>query len=897
MKTRLTACRFSLLVFVVLGRVQAADLYVSTQGNDSNPGTAAQPLRTITRAYSLAGAGTTIIVMPGVYTDYSTGWGLHLNKSGTASNPIVLRSQSRGRAVIDGQTASDRNKAVYLDGSYHVIDGFEITGGPNAGITVYGNCNQILNNDIHHNGTVDGPGQVGVYSDKTTHHNIYRGNYIHDNGRASANLDHGMYLCGDSEMVINNVIVRNTTYGLQIAGYNTVSTMKVYNNVIAHNGKSGIILWMSLSGVDIKNNIIYRNAGYGITSWEAHGSGVVFDKNLLFGNGTGSYNFVNGGSDYTYTLGTTVAAEPGVVNSTRAGFDPHLAVGSPAIGTGVNLSTVFSTDKDGAARPATGAWDLGAYVYTSLSPSAARITTQPADQTVAVGQTTNFSVAASGTAPLSYQWQKNGANIPGATASSYTTPATTIFDNSSTFRCVVTNSAGSATSSNALLTVLTASTKFTNGQQVVSTATINVHSPPAGALLGTQPSGAIGTVIDGPVFAAVAGQNVWWWNIAFPSGASGWVREDLLNAYEPPAPVTYYVSISGSDSNRGTATEPFRTISYAYNNYAGPGVTIVVMAGTYTDYQGDWGLRVNKSGTASSPIIIKSQVRGQATIDGQNAADRNRGIYLDGSYNVIDGFEVKGAPNTGIGIWGNYNQIINNRIHHNGTIEGPGQVGIYSDKTTHHNVYQANHIHDNGRPGSNLDHGMYLCGDDEMVINNVIVGNATHGVQISGYSTVRNMKVYNNVMAYNGRSGIMLWTNLSGVDIKNNVLYRNGTYGIGSWGAHGSGVIIDNNLSFSNGSGDYNLTTGGSDFTYTLGSTISADPLFVSSSLAGFDAHLAAGSPATDAGVNLSTVFNIDKDGVLRPAAGAWDVGAYEFGPLIPRPARPEGLRLVADQP
>ena len=53
------------------------------------------------------------------------------------------------------------------------------------------------------------------------------------------------------------------------------------------------------------------------------------------------------------------------------------------------------------------------------------ITTQPANQTVSVGQTATFSVTATGTAPLSYQWQKNQVNIAGATSSSFTTPATT----------------------------------------------------------------------------------------------------------------------------------------------------------------------------------------------------------------------------------------------------------------------------------------------------------------------------------------------------------------------------------------------------------------------------------------------------------------------------------------
>jgi hypothetical protein len=62
-------------------------------------------------------------------------------------------------------------------------------------------------------------------------------------------------------------------------------------------------------------------------------------------------------------------------------------------------------------------------------------------------------VVAGGTAPLSYQWQKNGANIAGATATSYTTPATTTADSGSTFRVVVSNTAGTVTSSAATLTV------------------------------------------------------------------------------------------------------------------------------------------------------------------------------------------------------------------------------------------------------------------------------------------------------------------------------------------------------------------------------------------------------------------------------------------------------------
>src|SRR5437588_261516 len=81
------------------------------------------------------------------------------------------------------------------------------------------------------------------------------------------------------------------------------------------------------------------------------------------------------------------------------------------------------------------------------------ITTQPASQMVSAGQAATFTVAATGTAPLSYQWQRNGTAIGGATAASYTTPATTASDSGAQFTVVVSNAAGSVTSNAAALTV------------------------------------------------------------------------------------------------------------------------------------------------------------------------------------------------------------------------------------------------------------------------------------------------------------------------------------------------------------------------------------------------------------------------------------------------------------
>ncbi|MCX8517499.1 MAG: hypothetical protein ORN29_05460 [Rhodoferax sp.] len=84
------------------------------------------------------------------------------------------------------------------------------------------------------------------------------------------------------------------------------------------------------------------------------------------------------------------------------------------------------------------------------------ITSQPVNQSVMASQSATFSVAATGSATLSFQWKKYGSNITGgtgATTSTYTTPAMGYAGNGKEYSVVVSNSAGSVTSSKATLTV------------------------------------------------------------------------------------------------------------------------------------------------------------------------------------------------------------------------------------------------------------------------------------------------------------------------------------------------------------------------------------------------------------------------------------------------------------
>jgi hypothetical protein len=93
--------------------------------------------------------------------------------------------------------------------------------------------------------------------------------------------------------------------------------------------------------------------------------------------------------------------------------------------------------------------------FTCTNPCVAPvITSQPQDQTVSECRSVTFSVTASGTPPLGYQWFQNGVAKSGANGSSCTDPFVTLADNGAQFYVVVTNACGSVTSRVAVLTVV-----------------------------------------------------------------------------------------------------------------------------------------------------------------------------------------------------------------------------------------------------------------------------------------------------------------------------------------------------------------------------------------------------------------------------------------------------------
>jgi glucose/arabinose dehydrogenase len=128
--------------------------------------------------------------------------------------------------------------------------------------------------------------------------------------------------------------------------------------------------------------------------------------------------------------------------------------------SGISSPVDLQLGADGLYYLARGATASSGVVYRihftgSQAPS---ITQQPQSQTVPAGQSVTFTVAASGTMPFTYQWQRNQVDIPGASSASYTIASVTAGDDGARFRCVVSNGAGTAVSADAILTVTTGNT-------------------------------------------------------------------------------------------------------------------------------------------------------------------------------------------------------------------------------------------------------------------------------------------------------------------------------------------------------------------------------------------------------------------------------------------------------
>ena len=281
--------------------------------------------------------------------------------------------------------------------------------------------------------------------------------------------------------------------------------------------------------------------------------------------------------------------------------------------TSSSYTTPAATTSDNGAQYSVTVGNSAGYVTSSaatLTVNAAAvapsITSQPVSQTVTAGQTATFSVAASGTAPLTYQWKKNNVNISGATSSSYTTPATTTSDSGAQFTVTVSNSAGNVTSSPATLTVNAAPSALSTSSTSLSFGSINLGSSSSlSATLTNSGSSSItilGVSVSGAGFT--------------PSGVSSGLilnggSTATLNVVFAPAATG---SVTGSVTITSTATNPTLTI-----NLSGTGVQLVPHTVTLnwspstSTVSGYYVYRTTVSGSSYAPVTSSPMTSTQFT--------------------------------------------------------------------------------------------------------------------------------------------------------------------------------------------------------------------------------------------------------------------------------------------
>lgn len=361
---------------------------------------------------------------------------------------------------------------------------------------------------------------------------------------------------------------------------------------------------------------------------------------------------------------------------------------------------------------------------------------------------------------------------------------------------------------------------------------------------------------------------------------------DTVNAVEtnaapvpPPSIYHLYVAVTGADSNPGSKSAPFRTISKAAA-MAKPSTTIHVAAGTYSG-----NVVTARSGTSTGRIRYVSDTKWGAKVvgTGTEAHWTNNGNFVD-----VSGFDITGPGRLGILNYASNTLIEGNHVHDlkvSGGCTGSGGAGIVdANYSATDDDIIANVVHDIGVPGKcNGVQGIYHSNLRGKIMNNIVYRVSAWGIHL--WHAANNVVIANNTVFNNGSSsmggGIEAGSGdspggivLNHTSIINNIVYNNPGASITQYcysgvSCIGSSNLTANNLVYGNGRG-ISLKVGGAT------GTIAADPKFVNYQSNGLGNYrLQNGSPAINKAIAASAPA-YDIDSAARPLGGAIDIGAYE---------------------
>ncbi|MFQ5613249.1 MAG: endo alpha-1,4 polygalactosaminidase [Anaerolineae bacterium] len=313
------------------GSAQGTTYYVAPTGNDANPGSQAQPWRTIQKAANTLTAGDTVYIRAGTYPEQVT----PLN-SGSAGNYITYAAYPGETATIDGASISlpawDAGLFNVEDRSYIRISGLRvINAGPNmnnSGIYVDNSSYIIIENNYTYNTVSSGIGvwnsnnitidgnEVELANNDGEQEEItvsgtdtfeVKNNHIHDGGPGT-NGGEGITIKGGAT---NGKIYKNHVHDITSGqrtclyvdgwgGAQATANIEIYQNVL-HNCGAGITLASEdgslVRDIKIYNNIVYGNQSNGleIGNWGEAGilvrpvQSITFTNNTVYRNGYGTW--------------------------------------------------------------------------------------------------------------------------------------------------------------------------------------------------------------------------------------------------------------------------------------------------------------------------------------------------------------------------------------------------------------------------------------------------------------------------------------------------------------------------------------------------------------------------------------------------------------------------------
>ena len=377
-----------------------------------------------------------------------------------------------------------------------------------------------------------------------------------------------------------------TKGGTAISGA-TSATYTIANTTSANAGSYAVVVTNSVSSVTSTSVTLTVNAapvGPTITT-QPSAQSVTAGQSASFtvaatGSGTLTYQWTKGGSAISGATSATYT----IANTTNAN------AGTFAVVVTNSVSSVTSTSVT---------------LTVNSAPVGPTITTQPAAQSVTAGQSASFTVAATGSGTLTYQWTKGGINISGATSATYTIVSTASGDAGS-YAVVVTNSVGSVTS---------------------MTVTLTVSAAPVGPTITTQPSAQSVTAGQSASFTVAAtgsGMLTYQWTkggisisgatsatytiVSTASGDAGSYAVVVTNSVGSVTSMTVTLMVSAAPVGPTITTQPSAQLVTA-----GQSASFTVAAtgsGTLT-YQWTKG-GINISGATSATYTIASTVSGDA---------------------------------------------------------------------------------------------------------------------------------------------------------------------------------------------------------------------------------------------------------------------------------------------